>query len=133
VTAVYPGTADFSTLAPAGIRILAALDNAARVLGIDLTITCACEGHPPGDPHTTGEAMDVRVRGFSTVVTLKLVMFLQQVLGPLFTVLLETPKPFTDPDLAAIQTVNPHASGPHLHLQRKKGTTWPPPAGVSAA
>lgn len=132
MTCVYPGTADFSTLAPAGIRILAALDNAARVLGIDLTITCASEGHPPGDPHSTGEAMDVRVRGFSTVVTLKLVLFLQQVLGPLFTVLLETPLAFVDPDLAKIQTVNPQASGPHIHIQRKKDTTWPP-EGAKAA
>ncbi|WP_460292378.1 hypothetical protein, partial [Bacillus cereus] len=47
-------------LAPAGIRILAAIDAAAQVLKRDLTVTCGTEGHPPTDPHTCGEALDLR-------------------------------------------------------------------------
>src|SRR4051812_38307532 len=44
----------------AGLRILGALDQNARRLRLDVIITCGAEGHPPDDPHTLGEAFDVR-------------------------------------------------------------------------
>lgn len=122
--------ATFTRIQPAGFRILAALDNATRLLGTDLEIRCACEDHPPKDPHTLGEAYDVRVRGLSTDTILKLITYLRQLLVPeFFTVLLETPVPFSDPALADLQYLNPHATGPHLHIQRRKNTTYPPADG----
>lgn len=119
----------FGTIAPAGFRLLAALDGATRVLGVNLMIKCGTEDHPPTDPHSLGKAYDVRTKDLPKPVLLKLLAYLQQVLPPAqFTILLETPVAFTDPDLARLQYLNPHATAPHLHLQLKKGTTFPPPA-----
>ena len=55
----------YTRIAPAGHRLLAALDNACVQLGFDLTITSACDGahSGPNDPHHTGEAYDVRSHG----------------------------------------------------------------------
>ncbi len=133
IPVVHPEAATFATMTPAGIRILAALDNATRVLNIDLVITCGTEDHAPDDPHTRGEAYDIRVRGIPTALLLKLITFLQQVLGPLFTILLETPVTLLEPQLAAIQTINPHATAPHLHIQSKRGTIYPPLDGTVKA
>lgn len=119
--------AHFAVIAPAGFRILAVLDTATRILQQDLLITCGTEDHAPEDPHSRGEAYDVRVRGIPPTVLVKLVLLLTQTLGPRFTVLLETPVPLIDPVLSAIQTINVHATGPHLHIQQKKGTVYPPP------
>jgi hypothetical protein len=116
----------FDRIAPAGFRILAALDNAARVMGVDLTITCGTEGHPSDDPHSTGEAVDVSVSGLSILLVLKFHLLFKQLLGDLFTVLYEVPKVPDDPDLAKIAYVNAAASGPHFHIQRRKHTTFPP-------
>ena len=57
---VKPGV-EFSTISPAGFRILRALDQVAAGLR-DLTITSACDGahSGPDDPHHTGNAFDVR-------------------------------------------------------------------------
>lgn len=120
-------TASFARIQPAGFRILAALDTATRALGVDLEITCGTEDHAPDDPHSTGEAYDVRTRGLPVAMVLKVLAFLRQMLPEAyFTVLLETPQAFTDPALASAQYVNPHATGQHLHIQRRKGTTYPP-------
>jgi hypothetical protein len=113
-------------LQPAGVRILAALDNLSRVLGLDVTVTCGTDSHPPSDVHTAGEAFDVRVKDWTIPVTLKAVTFLKQVLGERFTVLYECPEPPKEPALAAIAYTNPNATGSHLHIQRKRGTVYPP-------
>jgi hypothetical protein len=56
-----PGVLPITHLAPAGMRILAVLEHCARNLIMhDLTITCADKEHPETDPHSTGEAYDVR-------------------------------------------------------------------------
>lgn len=47
-------------IAPSGIRILGALERTAQVLGHDLVITCGSDSHGPDDPHTKGQAFDVR-------------------------------------------------------------------------
>ena len=125
--------ATFARIAPAGFVILWALQAATQALQTDLTITCGTEDHPVGDPHTRGEAYDVRVRGLSTDLIVRLVHFLRTALGALFTVLLETPVSFSQPELVALQSVNPHATGPHIHTQRKRGTVYPPPDGTIAA
>lgn len=112
--------------APAGFRILAALDGATKVMGQDLWLTCGCEGHPPTDPHTLGEAFDLSVQGLSPARVVKLRDLLLQTLGMRFTVLYEVPHTPNDVTLAGIAYVNPDATGPHIHIQRAKGTTYPP-------
>lgn len=66
VVRVKPGVT-FSTIAPAGFRMLQAIECAARRLSLDLTITSACDGEHsgPNDPHHRGEAYDVRTRGLT--------------------------------------------------------------------
>lgn len=56
-------SAQFTTIAPAGFRILSALEAAAQTIGHDLTITSACDGahSGPQDPHHLGCAYDVRI------------------------------------------------------------------------
>lgn len=120
-------------LAPAGIRILGAIDRTAQQCGLDLVITCGTEGHPLGDPHTLGEAVDVSVKEMDVPTLLAVRDFLQLTLGPLFTVLYECPALPTDPRLQGIVYVNAQATAPHFHLQRKKGTLFPPPAKAVVA
>lgn len=117
-------------LAPAGARILSAIAEAAAVVGVDLTITNGTEGHGPTDPHTTGEAIDVRTAGLPTDVLVGLVLEVQQRLGTAFTVLYEVPSPSAvpDPRLLTVYYLNPGASASHLHIQRKKGTVYSPPS-----
>jgi hypothetical protein len=61
VVRVKPGV-QFSTIASAGFRILAALNTTAETLGHDLTITSGTDGEHSGsdDPHHSGNAYDVR-------------------------------------------------------------------------
>jgi len=67
VVRVKPGVC-FTTIAPAGFRLLSAIETTARALGVTLTITCACEAHPPSDPHTHGEAYDLRTHNLSAAM-----------------------------------------------------------------
>lgn len=114
----------FDIIAPAGFRILAAFDAATKVMGRDLTITCGSDSHPPNDPHSRGEAMDLRANDLSDGQILALTGFLETTLGPRFTVLYETP---TMPSgvLAQIAYVNAAATGTHIHVQPVKGTVFP--------
>ena len=120
---VKPGVL-FTTIAPAGFRFLSAIDTTARRLGIDLTITCACEAHPPTDPHTTGEAFDVRSHGLRVdqqrAVLRELVLDLSddadvpiETSGGLAT------RHFFGQLEAAGQ---PHE---HFHIQKRQRTTYP--------
>jgi hypothetical protein len=112
-------------LTPALIRLIGVTDQAVRILGRDLTITCGREGHIPNDPHTRGEAIDIRTRDLSPGATVTLYEWLKVTLGAAWTVLYEVrEKP--DGDLARIAYVNQGASAPHLHIQPRKGTRWPP-------
>src|SRR5258708_14239914 len=57
----------FAIIAPAGFRILAAIDQTAAALGHDLEITSACDGihsGTPEEPHHSGEAYDIRTHDF---------------------------------------------------------------------
>lgn len=121
--------AGFPTLAPAGIRILAALDHAAQDCQVDLTITSGSEkrGRAATDPHPLGEAVDVSVQGLRADQITNLKVSLETTLGRLFTVLYEVPAPPADPHLRAIAYLNAAATGPHFHIQRKKNTVFPPP------
>jgi hypothetical protein len=130
VVRVRPGV-KFDRIAPAGFVLLAHFHSATRVLGVDLVISCGTEGHADEDPHSSGEAYDLSVAVWTVDVILRVRAFLQNALGPLFTVLYETPFVPSEPRLAAIATVNPAATAPHLHAQRRKGTIYPPAAGRS--
>lgn len=121
------------TIAPAGIRILAAIDQAARYMGIVLTITSASErrGRAETDPHMTGEAFDVSVIGLTPKETRDLWRSLTLTLGTAFTVLLEAPIGMDIGELTDIVYHSKGATALHLHVQRKKGTVWPPPPTTS--
>lgn len=125
VLRVKPGVR-FEVIAPAGFRILAALDGATKTLGFDLWITCGSEDHLPTDPHTKGEAYDLSVRDMTVPIILKAKRYFEQVLGSRFTVLYEVPLVPPDPQLQAIAYVNGDASAPHFHIQRAKGSVYPP-------
>ncbi len=124
----YP-SALFEPMTPAGFRLLASLDNTAKLLGLSLAVTCGSDGHGPDDPHTRGLAYDVSLRGLTPGQILDVLESLQALLPRKeFTILLESPVPFSDPRLVAVQFLNPHATGPHLHLQLRKGlSVWPVP------
>lgn len=118
--------------APAGFRILSAIDQATVLCGVDLVLSCGREGHGPADPHTLGEAYDVSVKDLTADQILRVHATLQRLLGPLFTVLYETPRPPTDARLTGIATINAQATAPHVHVQRKTGTIFPPPPTAAA-
>lgn len=102
----------FTKIAPAGFRILAAIDNVAKVFDADLFITSACDGEHsgPNDPHHRGEAYDVRSHDFSFSDKQKLLQALAKQLDVnRFYCFLESPA--TDNE--------------HFHIQIKKGTTYP--------
>lgn len=56
---------DGVTLTPnaAGARLLGSIERAARTWPTDLTVTAGSDSHPPTDPHTLGQAFDVRTHG----------------------------------------------------------------------
>ena len=110
---------------PGGARILSVCDQATGVLGRDITITAGSNGHTVGK-HPVGEAFDLSVAGLQSYEVRKLVVYLKGTLGPLFYVQYEVRTEPTEADLLDIATVNPHASAPHVHVQVRKGTTFPP-------
>jgi hypothetical protein len=122
---VKPG-ADCSVIAPAGFRLLGALDRTARRLQVDLTITCGCDAHPPTDPHTLGEAYDVRTHGFDPATTVR-------ILRDVMLDLADDDNPMDAPTevsggLATMRFFGwlEHAGAPteHLHFQRRQGTVY---------
>lgn len=102
----------FTIIAPGGFRMLEAISATTRDLGMDLTITSACDGEHsgPNDPHHRGEAYDVRthdmVEATKTIVLNSLINLLGETN---FYCFLESPG--TDNE--------------HIHMQVKKGTTYP--------
>jgi len=116
----------FDRISPARFRILAALDRATETVHVDLMVTSGTDSHRSTDPHSTGEAYDVSVANLAPNQIVQLKHALEDDLGPLFTVLYETPTKPVDSRLAAVAYVNKEATGPHLHIQRKKGTIYPP-------
>lgn len=116
----------FDVIGPAGFRILAAIDQAAQDCLVDLMITSGTDSHAPPSAHVTGEAYDVSVHTLSAQQISDVKAHLEETLGPLFTVLYEVQKVPSDPTLRSIAYVNVKATGPHFHIQRKRGTTFPP-------
>lgn len=134
---IKPG-AGFPTLRPAGVRIMQALQEAADTYRVDLIITSGSEarGRKLDDPHMTGEAVDVGVNHLSPSYIRNIYDFLRTRLGVAFTVLYECPPGYEpDPYLVAANMVysSPGATAPHFHIQRRKGTVYPPPSGAVLA
>lgn len=115
-------------LAPGGVRILGALDGLSDVLGVDLTVTSVTDGNRlPTDPHPLGNAADARTFNLSEAQVLTGHKWLQGRLGPDFTVLYEVREKPTGV-LGSIAYVNSKATGPHWHIQVRKGFgPWPKP------
>lgn len=126
-------SARFDVIRPAGFRILAALDLTALACQTDLMITCGTDSHHLPDPHVTGEAYDVSVHGLSAQQIADVKASLERILGPAFTVLYEVPKEPSDPTLRPIAYVNLDATGPHIHIQLRKGLGAYPPPPVTPA
>lgn len=122
----------FERIAPGGFRILAALDDATQTIGQDLTITAGTNDHATGR-HPLGEAFDIRSKDLDVATILRVYDVLHVRLGPLFTVLYETPTVPSDARLRPIATVNPKASAEHFHVQVKRHTDYPPADDVLKA
>ena len=102
----------FTTIAPAGFRILNAIETTARRAGFDLVITSACDGlhSGPTDPHYRGEAYDVRSQGFTPGEKATILNCFQALLPESqFYCFLE----------------KPNTPNEHWHLQIKQGTKYP--------
>lgn len=109
-----------------GVKILSAFEQATRLLGRDLRVTCGTDSHDIEDPHSNGAAIDVGARDLPDGIVIALRDYLMKALGADFTVLYETK---TKPAgvLAGIAYVNPNATGAHIHVQLRKGldvATW---------
>lgn len=116
IVKVKPGVT-FDVIAPAGFRILGAIERCARALMLDLTITSGTDGAHVGgvgDPHATGEAYDVRTSDFDPATVDTIAAWLATELGSLFTVIHEHPGDTAD------------TTAEHLHIQRLKSTIYPP-------
>lgn len=102
----------FLKIAPAGFRILSAIDQVSQALSLDLVITSGTDGEHSGplDPHHRGEAYDVRSQGFSTEVKDQVLNGVMRRLGfDCFYGFLESPG----------------TENEHFHFQVKKGTVYP--------
>ncbi len=121
---VKPGVS-FAVIAPAGFRLLSALDVTARRLQITLTITCGCDSHPPADPHSTGEAYDVRTHGLTNDQKRQL---LKSLMDELATDTHDVPLPASG-GLGTLHfwgwIENLGLATEHLHCQRRTSTTYP--------
>ncbi len=110
VLRVKPGV-EFTVIAPGGFMILEAINQAARVIGHDVTITSGTDGthSGPTDPHKRGEAYDVRTNDQPDKYAL--LAEIQRRLAPeLFYVFLE----------------DEGTPNEHIHGQVRKGVTYPP-------
>lgn len=111
VVRTKPGV-QFTVIAPGGLRILSAIDQCATEVGIDLTVTSACDGDHsgPSDPHHRGEAYDIRTHDMTADQKAVVLKEITDTLGGQFYAFLESPR--TDNE--------------HIHCQVAKGTVYPP-------
>lgn len=116
----------FAHIAPAGFRLLSALERTSRLLNVDLTVTSGTDGahSGPTDPHKRGCAYDVRTKNLTG----------QQVAAVLRQVMLEC----ADSDEAPVEASGglvtekffgfheaPDTPGEHLHFQLRRSKTYP--------
>ena len=104
---------EFNKIAPAGFRILSAVDDIVKGLTFDVTVTSGTDGEHSGptDPHHRGEAYDVRSHDFPDQETKE--KFLSDVMNILgfghFYGFIEAPGTESE----------------HFHFQVRKGTVYP--------
>jgi hypothetical protein len=106
-----PGV-EFKVIAPGGFVLLAAIQDAASMAGVDLTITSGSDGEHsgPNDPHHRGEAYDVRCHDLTDAQKTTVIDSISRFAGPHFYVFLESPG----------------TENEHIHCQVRKGTVYPP-------
>lgn len=129
VVRVKPGVL-FTTIAPAGFRLLAGIERTARQLSLELTITSACDGEHsgPDDPHHRGEAYDVRTHGMSEAMKDAVCRMIIGSCSDGFEVppfpLASTPRSIaTAQFLGFIE--KPGTPDEHIHVQLRKGRIYP--------
>lgn len=114
----------FTVLAPAGMRLLEAIKETARTLNSHLMITCACDDHDPDDPHTTGEAYDLRSHDLQPrqkrAVLRELMLQLQH--GELDAPLAVSGGLATMSFFAFLEDEN--TENEHFHVQRRRSTVY---------
>ena len=126
---VKPGV-EFTLIASSGFRLLGAIEHAARALGMDVTITSACDGEHSGptDPHKTGRAYDVRSNNLTDAQASAL---LEAILdycrdgdeGPALPV---SGIPRSLATLSFFGFIEePDQLNEHIHVQLRKGRTYP--------
>ena len=113
-------------MTPTLARLLCAVDMTARMMGVDLTVSCGREGHGPTDPHTLGAALDISVFNLTPDLIVRSLNYMQAGLGELFYMQYEVPGTPVNGALKNIAVINPQATAPHFHVQAKKGTVYPP-------
>ena len=125
---------EFARIAPGGFALLAGIWLACHHLNLNLEITAGTNDHVTGR-HPAGEAYDLSTHGLGAAQIAALVATLKTFLEPAqFGIWYESAIMPTDARLRPISFVNPDATAPHLHLQVRKGTTYPPPTtGVLSA
>lgn len=119
----------FDRILPAGFRILAKIDALPQLLQRDVFISCGTEAHDAGTPHSTGEAYDISVVGWSGEIIETALNYLRHELGPLFYAQFEVRDVAQDSTPSRVAQVNTNATAPHIHVQRRKATIYPPPIG----
>lgn len=121
------GVLPIGHLAPAGVRILGALERIARLqLLHDLTITCADKEHPAADPHASGEAFDVRTHDLATDQKQDLLIMLMNELsdgGDVDPIVAKDGGWVTRHFFSWLE--NAGTDTEHLHVQRRNSTTYP--------
>jgi hypothetical protein len=120
----------FTTIAPAGFAILAALTRAARLCQLDVTITSACDGthSGPDDPHHRGEAYDVRTHDYPDTVKDALCYHVIDLLrgpgDPPAAPLVDVPRSYaTGTFFGFIEAAGTDTE--HLHVQLRRGRVYP--------
>jgi hypothetical protein len=129
VVRIKPGVL-FTTIAPAGFRLLAAIEGTARQLAMELTITSACDGvhSGPDDPHHRGEAYDVRTHGMSEAMKDAVCRMIIGSCSDGFEVppfpLASTPRSIATSQFFGF-VEKPGTADEHIHVQLRKGRLYP--------
>ncbi len=127
------GGVEFDRIAPAGFVLLAAIQSLPLILGKDIWITSGTDSHVNADPHALGEAYDLGVSGLTAHDILE-VLNVFAMMGPQFYAQYEVPLGYkVDVSLVGVAVPNSRATGPHIHCQRSKGTSYPQPDTVRKA
>lgn len=114
-------------LAPAGIRLLGALERGARhVIQHDLTITCADKEHNASDPHSSGEAFDVRTHDLTDTQKHALLDAVMKDLSDSVVTDPIIPKDGGFVTKAFFGWIeHPGEANEHIHVQRRNHTVYP--------